>query len=145
MWVSYIRSFGTIRPLTVGIGLGAAAAIFLIRKFAPRIPGAVVGVLAATLVCHFFSLEVETIGARFGAIPRVLPLPAFPRFSWDLFRMVLPDSFTIALLAAIESLLSAVVADGMGGTGTMPIWNWPPRGREISPGPFLGASPPPAP
>jgi SulP family sulfate permease len=89
--------------------------IILIRKFAPRIPGAVLGIVAATLICSIFSLDVETIGLRFGNIPRTLPLPAFPQFSWDLARKVLPDSFTIALLAAIESLLSAVVADGMSG------------------------------
>jgi SulP family sulfate permease len=115
LWGSYFRSFETLHPLTLGIGLGVAALIFLIRKFAPRIPGAVVGIVAATLICSFFSLDVETIGDRFGAIPRTLPLPAFPQFSWDLVRKVLPDSFTIALLAAIESLLSAVVADGMSG------------------------------
>jgi SulP family sulfate permease len=115
IWASYINAFGTIRPLTLGTGLGAAAVILLVRRFAPRIPGAVVGVAAATLVCHILSLDVETIGARFGDIPRTLPMPVLPRFSWTMFRELLPDSFTIALLAAIESLLSAVVADGMTG------------------------------
>jgi SulP family sulfate permease len=115
LWKSYAGSFGTLQPLTLGIGLGVAAVIILIRKFAPRIPGAVVGIIAATAVCSFFSLDVETIGLRFGAIPRTLPLPAFPQLSWDLIRKVLPDSFAIAVLAAIESLLSAVVADGMSG------------------------------
>jgi SulP family sulfate permease len=115
IWGSYAGAFNTIQPLTLGIGLGAAAVIILIRKFAPRIPGAVAGVVAATLVCHFLSLDVETIGARFGEIPRSLPLPSLPRFSWPMFRELLPASFTIALLAAIESLLSAVVADGMTG------------------------------
>jgi SulP family sulfate permease len=115
MWAAYARSFGTIRPLTLGVGLGAAAVIILIRKFGPRIPVAVAGVITATLVCHFFALDLETIGTRFGGIPRTLPLPAFPAFSWTLFRELLPDSFTIALLAAIESLLSAVVADSMTG------------------------------
>jgi SulP family sulfate permease len=115
LWDSYIKAVETIQPLTLGIGLGATALIVLIRRFAPRIPGAVAGVVAAALVCHVLSLEVETIGDRFGAIPRALPLPALPRFSWPMFRELLPDSFTIALLAAIESLLSAVVADGMTG------------------------------
>ncbi|MDR1617676.1 MAG: sodium-independent anion transporter, partial [Treponema sp.] len=115
IWSSYIGALGTIQPLTLGTGLGAVAVIVLIRKFVPRIPGAVVGVVAATLVCRLLPLDVETIGARFGDIPRSLPLPVLPRFSWPMFRALLPDSFTIALLAAIESLLSAVVADGMTG------------------------------
>ncbi|MDR2257644.1 MAG: sodium-independent anion transporter, partial [Treponema sp.] len=115
MWAAYVRAFGTLRPLTLGIGLGTVAVIALLRKFAPRIPGAVAGVIAATLICHFLSLDTETIGTRFGGIPRSLPLPSFPAVSWPLCRALLPDSFAIALLAAIESLLSAVVADGMTG------------------------------
>jgi SulP family sulfate permease len=75
----------------------------------------VAGVIAVTLICHFLSLNTETIGTRFGGIPRSLPLPSFPAVSWPLLRKLLPDSFAIALLAAIESLLSAVVADGMTG------------------------------
>jgi SulP family sulfate permease len=85
------------------------------RRFFPRIPGAAVGVAAATLGCFFLSLPVETIGSRFGGIPSSLPMPVMPGISWSLIRAVLPDAFTIALLAAIESLLSAVVADGMTG------------------------------
>jgi SulP family sulfate permease len=115
MWAAYGRALGTIRPLTLGIGLGAVTVIVLLRKFAPRIPGAVAGVAAVTLVCYFLSLDTETIGSRFGGIPRSLSLPSFPALSWALCRDLLPDSFAIALLAAIESLLSAVVADGMTG------------------------------
>jgi SulP family sulfate permease len=85
------------------------------RRFFPRIPGAAIGVAAATLVCHFLALPVETIGSRFGGIPSSLPVPAMPVINWELVQAVFPDAFTIALLAAIESLLSAVVADGMTG------------------------------
>ncbi|MDR1239203.1 MAG: sulfate permease [Treponema sp.] len=115
MWTSYAGTFQSFHPLTLMVGLGTAAVIVLIRKFVPRIPGAVAGVVAATLICHFLALDVETIGARFGAIPQTLPLPALPRFNWVMFRELLPASFTIAMLAAIESLLTAVVADGMTG------------------------------
>jgi SulP family sulfate permease len=115
MWAGYVHSVKSLQPLTLGIGLFTAAVILVIRKFAPRIPGAVVGVLAATVICHFLSLPVETVGARFGEIPRALPSPILPVFSLTLFRELLRDSFAIALLAAIESLLSAVVADGMTG------------------------------
>ncbi|GHV74654.1 sodium-independent anion transporter [Spirochaetia bacterium] len=114
-WGQYIDTFSTLQPVTVGIGLGTLGIILLIRKLYPRIPAAVVGVLAATLVCYFFKLPTETIGSRFGGIPRGLPVPVMPELSWALIRDLLPDTLTIALLAAIESLLSAVVADTMTG------------------------------
>jgi SulP family sulfate permease len=115
MWKGYIGAAQTLQPVTLAIGLGTLAIIVFIRRFAPRIPAVVVGVLAATLVCYFFSPDVETIGTRFGGIPRTLPAPQIPVLSWGLIHELLRDSFAIALLAAIESLLSAVVADGMTG------------------------------
>ena len=115
LWKNYFESAATIQPLTLAVGVGTVVVILLIRKWVPRIPGAVAGVIAATLVCYFLSINTETIGSRFGGIPRTLPLPVLPAFSWPLIRDLLRDSFTIALLAAIESLLSAVVADGMTG------------------------------
>ncbi|GHV50889.1 sodium-independent anion transporter [Spirochaetia bacterium] len=114
-WGEYFGAIGTIDPATVGVGFGAMGIIILIRRFIPRIPGAAVGVLVLTLVCFAFALPVDSIGSRFGGIPASLPLPHIPPISWDVVRDVFPDAFTIALLAAIESLLSAVVADGMTG------------------------------
>ena len=67
----------------------------------------------ATVVAWAFSLPVETIGSRFGGIPETLPSPVVPAFSFAKMQAVLPDAIAFALLAAIESLLSAVVADGM--------------------------------
>jgi SulP family sulfate permease len=115
MWGGYFRSFTSLDPLTLGLGLGTLGVIVLVRRLAPRVPAAVAGVLAATMLCYVLKLPAETIGGRFGGIPQTLPAPAFPALSWPLVRELLPDSFTIALLAAIESLLSAVVADGMTG------------------------------
>ncbi|MDR1956682.1 MAG: STAS domain-containing protein [Treponema sp.] len=114
-WREYILFFPTLDPLIAGIGAGTMALIILVRRFFPRIPGAAVGVTVATVLCHFLALPVETIGTRFGGIPASLPMPVAPAMSWSLIRAVLPDAFTIALLAAIESLLSAVVADSMTG------------------------------
>jgi SulP family sulfate permease len=114
-WAEYIAAFPALDLLTLGTGLGTMLVIILLRRFFPRIPGAAVGVAAATLVCRLLNLPVETIGSRFGGVPASLPLPVMPAFSWDMVRAVLPDAFTIAVLAAIESLLSAVVADGMTG------------------------------
>jgi SulP family sulfate permease len=114
-WGAYIRAFPTLSPLTLALGLGTLAVILLVRRLSPRLPAAVVGVAVATLVCAFFALPVETIGTRFGGIPQSLPLPAFPALSWSAVSSLFRDSLAIALLAAIESLLSAVVADGMTG------------------------------
>jgi SulP family sulfate permease len=114
-WAEYITYFPTMDLLTFGVGLGTMLVIILVRRFFPRLPGAAVGVAIATIVCHFLALPVETIGSRFGGIPSSLPLPGFPALSWRVISSVFPSAFTIALLAAIESLLSAVVADGMTG------------------------------
>jgi SulP family sulfate permease len=89
--------------------------IFILRRYYPKLPGAIVAIVLATVVSYIFSLPLETIGSKFGEIPRVLPTPSFPAISYELIKNVFPDAITIALLGAIESLLSAVVADGMTG------------------------------
>ncbi|QQO09858.1 SulP family inorganic anion transporter [Breznakiella homolactica] len=114
-WSEYFRFFPTMNPAALGIGLGTILVILAVRKFAPRIPGSVIGVVAATAACFLFHLPVETIGSRFGGVPSSFPLPALPSLNWATIRLLFPDAVTIALLAVIESLLSAVVADGMTG------------------------------
>ncbi|MDR2484159.1 MAG: STAS domain-containing protein [Treponema sp.] len=114
-WMEYFIYFPTLDPLTLGIGLGTMMIIIAVRRFFPHLPGSAIGVAVATVACHFLALPVETIGSRFGGIPSSLPMPAFPALSWRLLSSVFPSAFTIAILAAIESLLSAVVADGMTG------------------------------
>lgn len=89
--------------------------IFILRRYYPKLPGAIIAVVLATALGYFFSLPLETIQSKFGEIPRVLPTPSFPEISYDLIKNVFPDAITIALLGAIESLLSAVVADGITG------------------------------
>lgn len=98
------------------IAFSTLTLIFVLRYYRPRWPGAIIAIILATAVAHFFNFPVETIESKFGEIPRVLPTPSLPHFSYDLFKRVFPDAITIALLGAIESLLSAVVADGMLGT-----------------------------
>ncbi|GHV84617.1 sodium-independent anion transporter [Spirochaetia bacterium] len=115
MWRENFRALPLFNGTAAALGFFTLAVIIVIRKFVPRIPGAVAGVAAATVLCQVFKLPVETIGSRFGGIPQSLPAFSPPVFHWETVRQVLPDSFTIALLAAIESLLSAVVADGMTG------------------------------
>jgi SulP family sulfate permease len=114
-WSQYFEHAATFDATTAVVGIGTVAAILLVRKLAPRVPGSVAGVAAATLACFLLKVPVETIGTRFGGIPSSLPAPSLPAFDWATIRAVFPDAVTIALLGAIESLLSAVVADGMTG------------------------------
>lgn len=90
--------------------------VFLLRRTYPRWPGVMIAILLATLSALLFEIPVETIESKFGAIPRVLPSPVLPTFSWELLQRVWPDAIAIALLGAIESLLSAVVGDRLAGT-----------------------------
>jgi sulfate permease, SulP family len=91
------------------------AIIVVLRRLRPHWPGILIAVVVAALATWALSLPVETIGTRFGGIPRQLPWPAWPLFSVAKAQAVLPDAIAFALLGAIESLLSAVVADGMTG------------------------------
>ncbi|MEN6363818.1 MAG: sulfate permease [Rectinema sp.] len=97
-------------------GVGTVVLIFAIRKLAPKVPAAVTAVVLVTAIAFFAGIPVETVGSRYGAIPKGFPVPSLPAFSLEKIRSVFPSAVTIAMLAAIESLLSAVVADGMTGT-----------------------------
>ncbi|MEO8445062.1 MAG: SulP family inorganic anion transporter, partial [Gammaproteobacteria bacterium] len=99
----------------LGLALLSVLAIGLLRRLAPKSPGFLIVVIAGVLVVHFLHLPVETIGSRFGALPDSLPAPGLPAITFERLRALLPDAFTIAFLAGVESLLSAVVADGMTG------------------------------
>lgn len=100
----------------LSIALCTTLLIFTLRHYRPRWPVVIIAITLTTAITYFFHLPIETIASKFGEIPRVLPTPSLPHFSYDLFKKVLPDAITIVLLGAIESLLSAVVADGMIGT-----------------------------
>jgi sulfate permease, SulP family len=112
---AFSKTIDTVSPYSIAVGLGSLAVILLFRRFAPRIPGPIVAVILSSAVVWAFHLPVDTIGTRFGAIPNMLPAPHWPEVHLSMVRELLPDAFTIALLAAIESLLCAVVADGMSG------------------------------
>ena len=108
-------AIGTVSPVTVALSVFSIAAILLIRRVRPNWPALLIAVAGATLLTALLGLNVETIGSRFGTIPSGMPIPAIPPFSIEKVRAVLPDAIAIAILGAIESLLSAVVADGMSG------------------------------
>lgn len=112
-WQAYAQHAASWQIEPFAVGAGSLAVMILLRRFAPRVPGAIVAVVFASLAVWVVGLPVDTIGSRFGEIPRTLPAPHLPAFSFDLVRELVPEATTIALLAAIESLLSAVVADGM--------------------------------
>ena len=105
----------TIRWQTAAVALVSLAIILLLPRIVPRIPGSIVALFAATLAVALFHLPVETIGSKFGGIPKGFPPFALPHFSTAHIIPLLPSAFTVAMLAAVESLLSAVVADGMTG------------------------------
>lgn len=108
-------SIHTLNPVTLGLGLGTIIIILLIRRFVPKIPAAVVAVAIISVIVFVFKLPVDTIGSRYGEFPKGLPKFAIPQFKWHLVKDVFPSAFTIALLVSIETLMSAVVADGMTG------------------------------
>ncbi len=109
------RGLHTANVSAVAVSGFCIAIIIGLRKLRPNWPGILIAVVVAAVATSALSLPVETIGTRFGGIPRELPWPAWPSFSLEKTRAVLPDAISFALLGAIESLLSAVVADGMTG------------------------------
>ncbi|MEW5931663.1 MAG: SulP family inorganic anion transporter [Gemmatimonadota bacterium] len=112
-WGAYTRNVGTLDPAAVGVSAAALAILLGWPRVSRRIPGPFVALLATTAGARLLGLEVETIGSRFGAIPSLLPAPSLPHVDPAMVRELIGPALTIALLAAIESLLSAVVADGM--------------------------------
>jgi SulP family sulfate permease len=96
-------------------GASALAVMIAIRRFAPRVPGAIVALVLGTIASLLFAAPIDTIGARFGGIPSGLPHLKVPQFHPEMVPTLLRPALTVALLGAIESLLSAVVADRMGG------------------------------
>jgi len=112
-WALYAGYLHTINPYAVIVSVGSMITIMFWKRVSQKIPGFLVAVVFFTLLVYFFQWPVETIGSRFGEIPHTLPKPLFPALSVDRLRELSSPAITIALLAAIESLLSAVVADGM--------------------------------
>ncbi len=112
-WESYFLHFDSFNLHTVAIGTLSLAIIVLWPRISQKIPGSLVALVVSTALVQFFDLRIETIHSRFGDIPDSLPTPVVPTLNWSLISGLVGPATTIALLAAIESLLSAVVADGM--------------------------------
>jgi SulP family sulfate permease len=101
-------------PATV-LGVVALGGILALRQFVPRLPGSIVALVGGTAAVVLVGLPVDTIGSRFGGIPSGLPDASLPRFDLGLVPTLIRPALTVALLGAIESLMSAVVADRMSG------------------------------
>jgi sulfate permease, SulP family len=110
-----VHALPALNPSALALGVGTVAAIFVVRRFQPAWPGMLIAVALASVVTLVFHAPVETIGSRFGGIPRGLPEPSFPAVTLSLVLQVLPAALSFTLLGGIESLLSAKVADGMTG------------------------------
>jgi len=110
-----LENAGTASGAAIGVAVFSLAVVILMPRFAKRIPGSIVALLICTAAVALFHLPLETIGTRFGGIPSGFPSFAIPDLSHVKIVPLIPAAFTVAMLAAIESLLSAVVADGMSG------------------------------
>ena len=110
-----VTHFATFNWAALGLGIATLAIILILPRFTRRIPASIVALLVCTIVSAVLHLHVDTIGTRFGGIPRGLPPFVIPAFHAEHILPLIPSAFTVALLAALESMLSAVVADGMTG------------------------------
>ena len=107
------RNFHTLSFEATALAVFTLLTLIICRSFSARIPGPIVALLLGTLAVYFFKLPVETIGTRFGGIPSGLPHLQIPKFRPELIHGLLGPAFTVAMLGAIESLMSAVVSDRM--------------------------------
>ena len=112
-WRSLAAHISSVTPSALAIGVVALLILVLWPRVSHRVPAPFVALIATTAIATYFHLPIETIGSRFGAISAALPAPVIPHLSFDQVQSLIGPAFTIAMLGAMESLLSAVVADGM--------------------------------
>lgn len=140
-WRTYFEHFPSINFYATALSAGCVLLIILWKKISERIPGVLIALIVSTALVHLFKLPVETIGSRFGEIPHTLPAPVIPRFDFGMIQDLFPTAVTIALLAGIESLLSAVVADGMIGGRHRPNMELVAQGIANIVSPLFGGMP----
>lgn len=104
----------TLKWQTMMLAVFSIATILAVRKIRPEWPAFLIGIATATALSFMLHLDVATVASRFGEVPRSLPAPSFPAISIERLQTLLPDAIAMAVLGAIESLLSAMVADKMG-------------------------------
>ena len=112
-WYVYLSNLDKVTYSALAMGALGLATIIICKKISPKIPSYLVSILLISSLAYGFSMDIETIGTRFPSLPTGLPTPVWPEFSLEQIRALVPSAFTIAFLAGIEALLSAVVADGL--------------------------------
>jgi len=121
-WGEYIRNFANVDLVTLGVGLVSLLIIIVTPKISKKLPGALIAIIIVTAACWLLKsvpgFHVETIGDRFGRLPTDITQPHGFELNMATINMLLPSAFTIAILGAIESLLSSTVADGVTGSRT---------------------------
>ena len=110
-----IEHAGTVHWPALVVATGSLGTILFFPRLVRRVPGSIVALFTAAAIVAVFGLPVETVGSKYGGIPTGFPSISIPQFRPELILPLLPSALTVALLAAVESLLSAVVADGMTG------------------------------
>lgn len=111
--IAYVKHSNTIHPMTLFVGLIALAILILWSKITDKIPGSLIAIVVTTAIVYFAKLPVNTIGSVYGELSSSFPSFQVPKVSFALIQELISPAFTIAILAGIESLLSAVVSDGM--------------------------------
>lgn len=114
-WKSYGSNFLRVNWQAFSIAIGTVLIALNFSKISPKIPGSIVAIVLSTAIVYFFNVPVETIESRFGEIPNSISLPEIPTINFSIIQQLIQPAIAIALLGSIESLLSAVVADGMTG------------------------------
>lgn len=139
--IALAKSAGTFSVPALIISLVTLVLVLIWPRVTKKVPGTIVALLLTTVVCALIGIEVGTIGTKFGGIPTGLPKLKVPEFRVDLILPLLPSAFTVAMLAAIESLLSAVVADNMSGDHHKPDVELTAQGIANLVVPFFGGIP----
>lgn len=112
-WIVYFQHLDSINWIAVGIAIGTVLVALHFHRITSKIPGSLVAIVLATLLVYLFELPVETIESQFGEIPNHIAMPQIPTLNFGVVKELIEPAIAIALLGAIESLLSAVVSDGM--------------------------------
>ncbi|MBI5403647.1 MAG: sulfate permease [Ignavibacteriae bacterium] len=112
-WYVYFHNFSAVSFDAIAVSLFSLLIIIFWPRISRKIPGPLVAIIASTVIVQIFNIKVDTIFSKFGAVPSSLPSPRLPSLSWDTITGVFSPAITLALLGSIESLLSAVVSDGM--------------------------------
>lgn len=139
-WVLFFQYLDTINLYAFGLGMMTLLLIILVPK-AIKVPGSILAITLTTLLVYFFDIPVETLGSKYGEMASSFPVPKFPEFSYEKISALVQPAFTIAMLCAIESLLSAVVADGYTGKTHKPNKELVAQGIANMVIPFFGGIP----